>query len=253
MGAPLGAREGQLPARRLAVRIRRLHRWDLTFDEARAVQIRLSSGVRLTPVPAHRIRFIAGSDIAVSARLDCLVAAVVVMSFPDLWTVETRLAVSPFTFPYVPGYLSFREIPALIKCLEAVRTPFDVMLCDGQGIAHPRGFGLASHLGMTIDKPTVGCAKSRLVGEHDAVGPDRGDYARLIHDGRYVGSVLRTRAAVKPIYVSPGHRVDHPASRRIVLACLTRYRLPEPTRLAHIAAGEEKRKREAVIAPRVVR
>jgi deoxyribonuclease V len=174
VGAPLGAREGRLPVRRLAVRIRRLHRWDLTFDEARAVQIRLSSGVRLTPVPVRGIRFIAGSDIAVSARLDCLVAAVVVMSFPDLRTVETRLAVSPFTFPYVPGYLSFREIPALIKCLEAVRTPFDVMLCDGQGIAHPRGFGLASHLGLTIDRPTVGCAKSRLVGEHDVVGPDRG-------------------------------------------------------------------------------
>jgi deoxyribonuclease V len=188
---------------------------------------------------------VAGSDIAVSKKLDRLVAAVVVMKFPDLVVVETQTSVARPTFPYVPGYLSFREIPVLARCLVKIRTRFQVMLCDGQGIAHPRGLGLASHIGLIVGASTVGCAKSRLVGEHGDVGPHRGDFAPLMYQGRQVGSVLRTRDGVNPLFVSPGHRVDHSSSRRIALGCLTRYRLPEPTRVAHMIAGEEKRKREA--------
>jgi deoxyribonuclease V len=225
--------------------IKQLHRWDLEMDEARRLQARLSRRVSLRPLPLWRVKHIAGSDVAVSKKLDLLVAAVVVVTFPGLEVVETRTAAMRPPFPYIPGYLSFRELPVLARCLRRVHTPFQAMLCDGQGIAHPRRFGLAAHAGLAIGLPTVGCAKSRLVGEHGVVGEKRGDFARLTIDRRQVGSVLRTRDGVKPLFISPGHLIDHPSSRRLTLACLTRYRLPEPTRLAHIAAGEAKRKREA--------
>jgi deoxyribonuclease V len=227
------------------LKVKQLHKWDLDIARARAVQERLSRRVSVQPITLDRIRFVAGSDIAVSKKLDRLVAAVVVLTFPDLVVVETQTAVAPPLFPYVPGYLSFRELPVLIRCLKKVRTPFHAMLCDGQGIAHPRRFGLASHLGLALGIPTVGCAKSRLVGEHGEVGKRRGEFERLVLEGKQIGSVLRTREGVKPIFVSPGHYIDHPGSRRITLACLTRFRLPEPTRLAHIIAGEAKRRRES--------
>jgi deoxyribonuclease V len=228
--------------------IAQLHPWNLDYEQARAVQERLGRRVSLRPLPLGKIAYVAGSDVAVSRKLDLLVAAVVVVSFPDLEVQEMRTAALRPRFPYVPGYLSFRELPVLARCLRRVRTPFQAMLCDGQGIAHPRGLGLAAHLGLALGIPTVGCAKSRLIGDHGEVGTRRGDFEPLTLDGRRIGSVLRTRRSVKPIFVSPGHLVDHPGSRRITLACLTRYRLPEPTRLAHIAAGEEKRKREAIEA-----
>lgn len=226
------------------MRIKTLHKWKLSYAEARATQERLRTRVDLRPFSVRRMRFVAGADIAVSKKLDRLIAAVVVLSFPSLDIAETRTAVSKFSFPYVPGFLSFREIPALIKCLRRVQTPFDVMLCDGQGIAHPRGLGLASHVGLLIDKPTIGCAKSRLVGEFTEMGGNRGDYSPLLFEGRRVGTVVRTRDGVKPVFVSPGHLIDVPSSRRVALATLTRYRLPEPTRRAHIAAGEARRRRE---------
>ncbi len=229
----------------MATKIKNLHPWTLSYTDAVAVQTRLRKDVTLRPLSLKGIRHVAGSDLSVCKRLDMLVAAVVVMSFPDLNVVETRTVSSKLVFPYIPGLLSFREIPALVKCIRTVRTPFDVMLCDAQGIAHPRGLGLASHLGLLIDTPTVGCAKSRLVGEHDEPGPTRGDFARLVYRGYYVGSVLRTRDNVNPLFISPGHLMDHPSARRITRACLTRYRLPEPTRLAHIAAGEARRILEA--------
>lgn len=228
----------------MPVRIRKLHAWDLETAGARAVQQRLRERVLLQPLALGRISAVAGCDLAVSRRLGRAVAATVVMSFPALEPVETRVHDSPLVFPYIPGLLSFREIPALVACLERVETPFDVMLCDGQGIAHPRRLGLASHLGLMLDLPTIGCAKSRLLGVHDEPGVERGAFAPLYDRGERIGSVLRTRDDVKPLYVSPGHRVDHPSSRRITLACATRYRLPEPTRLADIAAGIEKRRLE---------
>lgn len=225
----------------MSVRIRNIHPWRLSYAGAVNVQERLRSMVELRPLSLRRIRAVAGSDLAIDKRRKRVVAAVVVMSFPGLEVIETRTVASPLDFPYIPGLLSFREIPALIKCLRRVRAGFDVMLCDGQGIAHPRGVGIASHLGILIDTPTVGCAKSRLVGEHDEPGRRKGDYTRLIYEGKQIGSVLRSRDDVKPLFISPGHRVDHPSARRITLACTTRYRLPEPTRRAHIAAGEAKR------------
>lgn len=229
----------------MSAKKKNFHRWDLGYAEAVAVQEQMRAMVELRPLSLRRIRYVAGSDLAVSKRLDCLVAAVVVMSFPDLDVVETRTVSSPLAFPYIPGLLSFREIPALIECLKQVRTRFDVMLCDAHGIAHPRGLGLASHLGVLIDTPTVGCAKSRLIGEHDDPGTSRGDYSSLTFKGKRIGSVLRTRDRVNPLFISPGHFTDQASARRITLACLTRYRLPEPTRLAHNAAGEAKRTLEA--------
>lgn len=225
----------------MSTRIRNIHPWRLSYAGAVNVQERLRTMVALRPLSLRRIHAVAGSDLAIDKRRKRVVAAVVVMSFPGLEVTETRTVTSPLDFPYIPGLLSFREIPALIKCLRRVRTGFDVMLCDGQGIAHPRGVGIASHLGILIDTPTVGCAKSRLVGEHDPPGRRKGDYTRLIYEGKQIGSVLRTRDDVKPLFISPGHRVDHASARRITLACTTRYRLPEPTRLAHIAAGDAKR------------
>lgn len=214
------------------------------IDHARKMQVALRGRVKLTPLPMARIRLVAGADVAISKRLDRLVAAVVVMRFPELEIVETRVGTARATFPYIPGFLSFREIPVLLDCFRRLASRPDVVLCDGQGIAHPRGLGLASHLGLLLGLPSVGCAKSRLVGEHDAPGAKRGDYARLLLDGRMVGSVLRTRDHVRPMYISPGHRIDHAGARRIVLACGAGYRLPEPTRRADFLAGEEKRRRE---------
>jgi deoxyribonuclease V len=222
------------------MRVKKLHKWDITFEEARAVQERLSRRVVLEPLRLGGVRYVAGADIAVCKKPDRLVAAVVVLTFPGLELVEIQTAVARPPFPYVPGYLSFREIPVLIDCFERVTTRVDAVLCDGQGIAHPRRFGLASHLGLALDIPTVGCAKSRLTGDHGNVGTRRGDFTRLTLDGRQIGSVLTTRDNVRPIYVSPGFRTDFPSSRRITLACLTRFRLPEPTRLAHIEAGKAK-------------
>lgn len=218
------------------------HNWDLTYKDARALQSRLREKVRQKPLALSAIRYVAGADMAISTRLGQAFGAVVVFQFPELVQVEVQVARLDLSFPYIPGLLSFREIPVLAKCLSRVKTSFQVLVCDGQGIAHPRGFGLASHLGVLLRRPTIGCAKSRLVGEHDPVAQGRGGFSRLIFKGKQVGSVLRTRDAVRPVYVSPGHLMNQVSARRIVLACATRYRLPEPTRAADALAAEEKRR-----------
>jgi len=218
-----------------------LHDWDLTYKDAQALQSRLSRKVRQRPLALSTIRYVAGADMAISRERGQAFGAVVVYRFPELEQVEVRTALLDLSFPYIPGLLSFREIPVLAECVRQVETSFQVLICDGQGIAHPRGFGLASHIGVLLRRPTIGCAKSRLVGKHDAVAAGRGEFSRLVYEGRQVGSVLRTRAGVRPVYVSPGHQMDQASARRIVLACTTRYRLPEPTRAADALAGEEKR------------
>jgi deoxyribonuclease V len=166
-------------------------------------------------------------------------AAVCTFTFPGLEPIEDALAELPLEFPYVPGLLSFRELPAIRAAYGKLARAPDVLLVDGQGIAHPRRLGIASHLGVELDRPTIGCAKSILVGEHRAPAERRGSRARLVHRGEVVGVALRTRAGVKPIYVSIGHRVDLAAAVRIVLACAPRYRVPEPIRRADHLAGIE--------------
>jgi len=179
-------------------------------------------------------RLVAGADVSYDPYSDTIWSAVVVFGFPGMEILDRAGAQGRATFPYIPGYLSFREIPILVKALERIRRVPDLILCDGQGIAHPRGFGLASHLGLLLGIPTIGCAKSRLVGEHGPVGRSRGAASALMYGGRRVGTVLRTREGVNPIYVSPGHLIDATTATRLALRCCRGRRLPEPTRQAHI-------------------
>lgn len=206
------------------------HRWDLSVADAKAVQLALAARVERTD-RLGRVRRVVGVDVAYG-RGNPLKAAAVALAFDGLEILETATTTLHAGFPYVPGYLSFREAPAVLALLERLTVRPDVILCDGQGLAHPRRFGLASHLGVLTDVPTIGVAKSRLIGEHEEPGAGRGDWAPLMDKGEVIGAVLRTRAGVKPIYVSIGHRVGLETAIRLVLACTTRFRLPETTRIA---------------------
>lgn len=179
----------------------------------------------------------AGADIAYDPRQDRLVAAILVFRLPGLDLVEISQVARKVRFPYVPGLLSFREAPPLLEAWDRLTRKPDLLICDGQGIAHPRGLGLASHLGLLTGVATIGCAKSRLVGLHDALGSARGERTPLRHEGRVVGAVVRTRSHVRPLYVSPGHLIGIPAATRWVLRLCRGYRLPEPTRLADRFVG----------------
>lgn len=197
-----------------------------------ALQERLRVQVRLQRYTG-RVRTVAGVDVSYTRGDRRGYGGVVVLTFPDLAPVDEAGACVDMPFPYVPGLLSFRELPVVLEAFARLRTQPDLVVCDGQGIAHPRGLGIASHLGLWLDRPTVGCAKSRLVGEADEPGRERGDATVLRYKGKRVGYVLRTRRNVKPLYVSPGHRVSPAQARDVVLRCTSRYRLPETTRRAH--------------------
>ncbi|HET8578695.1 MAG TPA: endonuclease V [Methylomirabilota bacterium] len=211
----------------------------LTVAEARDVQQRLRRRLRLSGGP-RRVRIVAGVDLAYRADGSRAWAAVVLVSVPDGRVLEVATATGRPRFPYVPGFLSFREGPLVLRAFRRLRRRPDLVVFDGQGIAHPRGFGLASHLGVLLGLPSVGCAKSRLVGEHAEPGPRRGDWAPLRIEGRVRGAVLRTREGVKPVYVSQGHRIGLNQAIASVLA-LTRFRVPEPIRLAEQTVNVLKR------------
>jgi deoxyribonuclease V len=183
------------------------------------------------------IRRVAGVDIAVDRARARGTGSVVVLGYPELEVVEVAVEEAPLTFPYVPGLLSFREVPVLRAAFRRLAGPFDLLLVDGQGLAHPRRFGLACHLGLLLDVPAIGCAKSRLVGEHASPDEAAGSRSDLLDDGEVIGGVLRTRDGVKPVFVSAGHRIGLAEAEAWVLRCCRGYRLPEPTRLAHQAAG----------------
>jgi deoxyribonuclease V len=224
-------------ARRVAGGVRPVIPCGLDLSPAEAVreQDRLRGLVRRERLPVGRVRLVAGCDCAIAG--DHLCAAVLVFTLPGLKVVDAAEAVVPTRFPYVPGLLSFRELPPLLAALARLRECPDAIICDGQGIAHPRRFGLACHLGVLLDLPTVGCAKSRLIGAHDEPGPLRGDRVPL-RDGREtIGTVLRTRERVRPLYISAGHRVTRRDAEVLVLSCGAGYRLPEPTRQADAAVG----------------
>jgi len=210
----------------------------LTIEQARDIQVHLRSKVRIAPFP-DTPRFVAGVDAAFSDTH--VFAAVCLYRLPEGICVEQATAVQKLLFPYVPGYLSFREGPAILDALKRLDRRPDIILVDGQGIAHPRGFGIASHLGVLLDLPAVGCAKTRLVGEHREPGLKKGKWTELRWEGAAVGAALRTREGTRPLYISPGHRVDLAGSIRIVLACLGRYRIPEPLRCADMLSKELKR------------
>ena len=217
-----------------------LHSLDLSPAEARRLQGEIASRVvEGPPLDLSRVRYVAGADV--STQGDLGYATVVVLSFPDLSVVEVRGYESRLTFPYVPGLLAFREIPSVVGALREVESEVDAVIFDAHGLAHPRGMGLASHLGIFVDVPSVGCAKSRLVGEHEEPGPEKGDTADLVYRKKVVGKVVRTRPRVSPVYVSVGNRIDLVSSVDLVLQCCTRYRLPETTRQAHNAANRLRR------------
>ena len=210
-----------------------LHSWNLSPKQATALQKRLASRVILKPLP-EEIAVVAGADVGYSRGHARAVAAVATYTYPGLELRELVLFQGKFSYPYVPGLLSFREIPLLLEAFERLGEEPDVVLCDGQGTAHPLRLGLASHLGLWLNVPTVGCAKMRLVGTHGKVGPKKGQYSSLWYRNERVGVVLRTRTKVKPLYVSPGHLAEVKSSRRLVERCCTKYRLPEPIRRAHL-------------------
>lgn len=216
------------------MKISRLHEWPTNVRDAIRLQLDLAPRVLLLPIK-RKIRLFAGLDIAFSPDQSTTIAGVVIWDAENDAILETSIARCPCTFPYIPGLLSFREIPVALDAFTALKHPPEIVLCDGQGRAHPRRIGLACHLGLWLATPTVGCAKSRLCGEHGEPGERRGCRAALRLDGEIVGDVLRTRDRVRPLFVSPGHLCDRESARRITLAACTRYRLPEPTRLAHQA------------------
>lgn len=183
-----------------------------------------------------RIDTVAGLDVAYGRQDNRATAAIAVLRADDLSVIETRTLDTDVRFPYVPGLLSFRELPAICALLRQVTVVPDLLICDGQGIAHPRRFGLACHLGVMFDVPAIGCAKTPLLGAVCEPGPARGDCAALLDNGETVGCALRTRSAVKPVYVSPGHRISVASACEWVLQLAPRFRLPEPLRLADQAA-----------------
>ena len=207
------------------------------MEAAKALQRALAGLVsHRNDIPAEP-RFVAGVDVSPPDAEGVVRGAVAVLRWPDLTLAEVRIGHDRPPVPYVPGYLAFREVPAVSDALSRLETLPDVILVDGQGLAHPRRFGLACHLGLTAGVPTIGCAKSRLLGRFESLGDERGSSAPLIDKGEVVGAAVHTRTGISPIYVSVGHRVSLEAAVEFTLTCCDRYRVPEPTRIAHFAAA----------------
>ncbi len=216
------------------------HPWDLSTAEAKVVQEKLSQYVICQDQLPAEINLVAGVDAGFENKFETIRVAVAVLSFPELEVVETKVIRRPTTFPYVPGFLSFRELPAIVDALGEIENFPDLILCDGQGYAHPRRFGLACHLGVLLDCPTIGVAKSRYIGKHDDLPLEKGEWVDLIDKDERIGAVLRTRKNVRPLYISCGHRISLETAIAYVLACTPKYRLPETTRIAdHLASHAE--------------
>jgi deoxyribonuclease V len=220
-----------------------LHLWDLTTAEARDLQLRLAARVDTNrPLPAYET--VAGADVSYDMRAKWLHAAVVVLRARTFEVLDRSGVLAEARFPYVPGLLTFREAPAVIEAFGKLKVRPDVMICDGQGIAHPRRMGLAAHLGLYLGIPTIGCAKSWFFGEYEEPGPERGDRSPLTDNGEVIGAVLRTRSRVKPVFVSSGHLCDLESAIKVVLATSPTYRQPITTRLAHQFVNDLRRQGE---------
>ena len=213
------------------------HRWDVSPSEAKEIQQGLRSRVS-TERTFSQVNTVAGVDVSIKGEVAR--AAIVVLSYPGLTPLDYSLAELPADFPYIPGLLAFREAPSVLAALEKLKTEPDLFIFDAQGLAHPRRMGLATHLGVIVDRPAIGCAKSRLCGSHHEPGLERGSFAHLYDGDEIIGAVVRTKTGVNPLYVSIGHQVDLPTAIEYVLGCCTKYRLPETTRYAHRVAGGER-------------
>jgi len=213
-----------------------LHGWQIDRAEAKELQRKLALKVAKAG-GALKPRLIAGMDISTSKTEATARAAVVILNYPELEVVEVEVASGRLSFPYIPGLLSFREAPLTLAACEKLKLTPDLILIDGQGILHPRRFGLASHLGLLLEKPTIGCAKSLLCGDCQEPGVEPGSYSEVVDNGEVIGAALRTKRGTKPIYVSIGHKIDLASAIYWVMQCGRGFRVPEPTRLAHLAAG----------------
>jgi deoxyribonuclease V len=220
--------------------VQQVHPWKVTTAEARAIQLRLA-GLVSRKNKVSRPKLVAGVDISAPRFQGKVRGTVVVLSYPELEVVEVGAVEQTVSLPYIPGLLSFRESPVILAAYEKLRSKPDLILVDGQGIAHPRRFGIASHLGVLLDVPTIGCAKSLLCGTCGSLETEAGSTAEVEHEGEVVGMALRTKTGVKPVFVSIGHKVDLAAAVSWVSDCCRGYRLPEPTRLAHLAASGDLR------------
>jgi len=221
------------------MKVRNLHNWNVDYREAKRLQSELSGSLILhnDGLPED-IRIIGGADISYSKKENLFFAAVILLEFPTMDIIEVSSVVEKAGFPYIPGLLTFREGPALLRAFKKIESTPDVIIFDGHGIAHPRGIGLASHIGLFLDIPTIGCAKKRLVGTTVDIGKERGHHAPLVYEENVVGAALRTKRNVKPVYVSQGHKIDLKEAIRITLASSRGYRLPEPTRKAHLTVNK---------------
>lgn len=223
------------------MQIKALHDWNLSPQQAIELQKQLAYEVIQEDKFDEPIKTVAGIDLGYEMKTDTSRAVVVVLSFPELELIEKAEAIMPTPFPYVPSLLSFRETPVAVRALEKLKTAPDLILCDGQGIAHPRGFGIACHIGLITNVPSIGVAKSILVGKFENLGETRGSSADLIYRRQTVGVALRTKDKVQPVYVSVGHKISLETSANYVLQCTTKYRLPETTRLADQLASFRKK------------
>jgi deoxyribonuclease V len=228
--------------------MKELHSWNLSYSRARELQAELSGEVKFTPLK-KKPKLIAGLDCAFSKDGEKIFAVVIVLRLPQFELAETVSASTKVTFPYIPGLLSFREAPVCLDAVEKLRRQPDVFIIDGQGIAHPRRLGLAAHLGLFFGRPTIGCAKSRLTGTYEEPPLEKGSYSLLKDEkgkqnpqSEIIGAVVRTRTNVKPVFVSVGHKCLLEDAIRVVLDCAVKYRLPEPTRLAHQTVSKLKLK-----------
>jgi deoxyribonuclease V len=212
--------------------------WPTNIHDAKAEQIALREKVKII-IFKKTPQYISSVDASFTA--DKVIAVACLYKYPELIYLGHEIAIREANFPYIPGYLTFREGPAIFEALYSLKIKPDIILFDGQGIAHPKGIGIASHIGVLLDMSTIGCAKSRLVGEYKEPGFEKGDWSSLRYKNRTVGAVLRTRDNVRPVFVSPGHRIDLKGSIEIVLGCTTKYRIPEPLRRADILSKKIKR------------
>jgi len=218
--------------------VKHLHNWDVSAKEAVEIQKKLVAQVN-DHCSIGTTSLIAGVDVSGADERGIAKAAIVMLNYPDLNAIDTVTIESEVTFPYVPGLLSFREMPILIKAFEKLNAVPDLVLVDGQGIAHPRRLGLAAHLGLFLDIPTIGCAKSRLTGTHAELPNKAGSWAELFDGNEVIGAAVRTKVKTNPLYISTGHKISLRKAIYWTLQCCTKYRLPEPTRLAHQAASNK--------------
>ncbi|WP_138429999.1 deoxyribonuclease V [Fodinibius saliphilus] len=209
----------------------------ISTSEAKQLQQKLKKQIVIEPL-IETPTLVAGADISFDRGSDMLHAAIVVLELPSLQPVVCSLVSDETSFPYIPGLLAFREIPVLLKAWEQLQQTPDVLILDGHGVAHPRRMGIATHLGIEIDQPTIGCAKNILIGEHSEVGTEKGKWCNLKKEGESVGMVLRSRTGMNPIYISPGHKVSFEDTYEIIMSVLTKYKLPETTRQAHCWANK---------------